>query len=417
MKHVFRMSVFLCIGVLATSLFGQIPEQIPEAPATQGVEPQEITPEMRTIIEGNRAFESDDYQAAVDAYMSLNTLALPPYAQNRLGLSLFMLSRFAEAGSILRMATRREKDLSAGFNNLGVLDYSQQEFKDAEGRFKDALEHDPDNRILQHNLRAAKYARENGRRIRPLLAAERAEDPLLIDLRDGDVAQVTILMPADVLAEADLISKRADSFLARKMYEDAIIEYRRGIDLDRYNASLTNRLGIAYHQSQRLKDAERQYKNALKINPYYVQALNNLGSIEYSRGNYRRAVGYYADALDVRSESPTILQNIGSCFFAMELWEKGLRAYIHALRLDPALFDARSGFGTLIQTAQRNESMVNFYLAKAFASSGDLDRTMSFLYRAVEEGFDEADLLNDPVFEILAEDERFVRLLGSFGER
>ena len=42
---------------------------------------------------------------------------------------------------------------------------------------------------------------------------------------------------------------------------------------------------------------------------------------------------------------------------------------------------------------------------------------MSFLYRAVEEGFDEADLLNDPVFEILAEDERFVRLLGSIGER
>ena len=61
--------------------------------------------------------------------------------------------------------------------------------------------------------------------------------------------------------------------------------------------------------------------------------------------------------------------------------------------------------------------MTNYYMAKVFAASGDKDRAMSFLFRAVEEGFDKAEMLvADPVFDLLADDARFAQLMVSLGE-
>ena len=53
------------------------------------------------------------------------------------------------------------------------------------------------------------------------------------------------------------------------------------VALDRYNASTLNRLGLVYHQSQKLKEAERYYREALKQNPYFLEVLNNIGTVEY----------------------------------------------------------------------------------------------------------------------------------------
>ena len=408
MRYVCTLSLIALIGLLPTGLFAQVP-------AVDAAAPQAEPQGPNYLLMANRAFEADNYAEALSAYMQVQQIEATSYALNRLALSYHMLNRLSEAESMYKSATRTDKELSAAYNNLGALYYGKRKFKDAEKRFKDALKYDAQNAVLRHNLRAAKYARENGKRIRPVLTQAMVDNPLLVQELEGDVVRVKLLMTPEVLAEVTLQGKKGDSFLARKMFEDAIIEYQRAIKIDRYYPSIINRLGIAYHQSQRLKDAEKQYKAALKINPYYLEALNNLGSIEYTRKRFRRALNYYGKALDIRPNSPTILQNIGSCLFAMERFEQGLQIYMRALKLDPNLFNHVSGFGTLIQTSQRNESMVNFYMAKVFANSGDKDRTMSYLYKAVEEGFKNEDLLGDPVFSLLADDERFIQLLAWFG--
>jgi tetratricopeptide (TPR) repeat protein len=409
MRYVCTLSLVALIGLFPAGLFGQVPGT--ETPAAQ---PEPQGPNYLSM--GNAAFEQGNYAEALELYLRVPGIEATPYAVNRLGLSYHMLNRLSEAESVYKNATRGNKELSAAYNNLGALYYGRRKFKDAENRFKDALKYDAQNRVLRQNLRAAKYARENGKQIRPVLLELMSENPLLVLEREGDVVKVVMLMSPEVLVEVTLQGKKGDSFLARKMFEDAIIEYQRAIKIDRYDPSIINRLGIAYHQSQRLKDAEKQYKAALKINPYYLEALNNLGSIEYTRKRFRRAMDYYGKALDIRPNSPTILQNIGSCLFAMERFEQGLQIYIRALQLDPDLFNHVGGFGTLIQTSQRNESMVNFYMAKVFANSGDKDRTMSYLYKAVEEGFKNDEMLRgDPAFSLLADDERFIQLLASFG--
>ena len=200
------------------------------------------------------------------------------------------------------------------------------------------------------------------------------------------------------------------------MYEEAIVEYRKAIAVDRYNASTLNRLGLVYHQTQKLPEAERYYREAVKQNPYYLEAMNNVGTLEYIRKQYGRAMDQYNRALKLRPQSPTILINVGACLFAMERFDEGLKAYQRALAIDPRVFDRNtgSGFGTLIQTSQRSDSQLNFNLAKLFASNGDKDRAISYLFKAVEEGFKDLEKIKaEPTFAILAEDTRFLQLIDT----
>jgi Tfp pilus assembly protein PilF len=198
------------------------------------------------------------------------------------------------------------------------------------------------------------------------------------------------------------------------MYEDAILEYSKSVAIDKYNASTFNRLGLAYHQSLKVKEAESNYREALKLNPYYVEAFNNVGTIEFLKKNYDKALDQYRKALKLRPESSTILHNVGACLFAMERFDEGLEIYRQALRIDPQLFDHVTGFGTIIQTTSRNDSLQNFYMAKMFAGAGDKDRAISMLYKAYEDGFKDVDKIKkEPAFNDLADDERFQRLMQS----
>ncbi len=57
---------------------------------------------------------------------------------------------------------------------------------------------------------------------------------------------------------------------------------------------------------------------------------------------------------------------------------------------------------------------MTFNLAKLFAMNGDKDRAISYLYKAVEEGFKEIDKIKtDPVFMVLADDVRYQQLIDT----
>jgi tetratricopeptide (TPR) repeat protein len=365
------------------------------------------------VVAGNEKFDQKLYSDAVSAYENVPPAERGAAVLNRLGISYHFLNQFKAAENAYKAALRIDREDAEAGNNLAVLYYSQRKFSDAEKEVRRALEHNPESVVLRTNLRAARYARENSRDARRVADTIVQDSPLLIEKREGDLLQAAILMSPKDLAAAKLHETRGDSFFARKMYEDAIVEYRKSIALDRYNASTLNRLGLVYHQSQKLREAERAYKDALKQNPYYTEVLNNIGTVEYVRQRYDRAMDQYEKALEIRPQSPTILINMGACLFAMKRYEDALRVYQAALALDPNLFDRTAGgFGTLIQTSQRGDATVYFYYAKVFASHGDIDRAISYLHRAIEEGFEEFDKIRtEPSFKVMAEDERFLKLI------
>jgi tetratricopeptide (TPR) repeat protein len=399
-------------------LIGQAAGRSPSVPSRAHPGAQDDAGMARLLTEGDAAFESGQFQAAIQAYIRISPVEIPVPAQNRLAISYHLLQMWDEAEAIYRVATLRDREYAPVASNLGALYYAEGDYKNAENRFRDSLELEPGNLTAQLNLHAARYARENEGEVRRYLAETIAEDPLLVSGTEGEYLAVQLLVDPDTREELRLLALRGDIFVARKMFEDAILEFERYLEVDEYDAIVRNKLGITYQQVQRPSDAEDEYRRALRLNPYYVPALNNLGSVEQARGNYLRALDYYREALEIEPDSSTVLQNLGACLFAMERYEEGLVAYIRAVQLDPSLFDRLEGRGgTLVQVTPGNEAMTSYYLAKLFARNGDADRAMSLLYRAVEEGFSDPTLLGDPVFDVLGSDDRFIRLLASMDER
>jgi tetratricopeptide (TPR) repeat protein len=395
MKYAAMLGLLLMLALPAGDVFGQgaVPEQ----------------PDYIAI--GNQAFEASDYDAAIAAYENVEEIELQSEVHNRLGTSYHLRDRLVEAETIYREVRNRDEALAASHNNLGAIAYARLDFRDAEDRFEDALSQDPENALLQDNLRAARHARRNNRSVSIVIDTDHVENPLLIDGREGDLIRVALLLSAEVIEDLRVEEIRGDSLMARKFFPEAIEVYEDALEIDRDNARLINKLGIAYHQNQEVRNAERQYRRALDANEYFLPALNNLGSIEMSRERYDIARQHFRRALIINPESPTVLQNLGYCLFALERYEDGLIFFISALRLDPTLFqNSGGGFGTMVRQPQESQSMVSFYLAKVFANVGNGDRTISLLYRAFEEGFRQSDLLEDSVFDFISGDERFVQL-------
>jgi tetratricopeptide (TPR) repeat protein len=361
---------------------------------------------------GNEKFDQKQYADAVNAYEKIPAAERDGAILNRLCISYHLLKQFKAAENAYKAAASKDQKNTDALNNLAVLYYSQQKFSDAERQVRRAMEKSPDNTIMRLNLRAARYARENTKSARDVATSIASENALLVEKREGDLLQMQILMTKKDLDEASLHEKRGDSFFARKMYEDAVVEYRKSVAVDRYNASTLNRLGLVYHQSQKLGEAERYYREALKQNPYFIEVLNNIGTVEYVRQRYDVALDQYEKALKIRPESPTILLNMGACLFDMKRYDEALKATQRALEIDPRVLDRTSGFGTLIQTSRRNDPTVSFYFAKIYAGRGEKDLAISYLNRALDEGFKEFDKIKaEPAFAALAQEEGFIKVM------
>jgi tetratricopeptide (TPR) repeat protein len=204
---------------------------------------------------------------------------------------------------------------------------------------------------------------------------------------------------------------RGDIQMARKMFREAVESYTAAGN----SALLVNKIGIAYHQMLELELARKHYERALKLDPKYSEAINNLGTVYYAKKNYRRAVSYYNRALKIKPTSASIYSNLGTAQFARKKYKEAAESYEKALSLDPEVFEHRGTNGVLLQERSVNErALFHFYLAKTYAKAGAVERALSYIRKALEEGFKEREKFQkEPEFATLQELPEFKELMAS----
>ncbi len=205
--------------------------------------------------------------------------------------------------------------------------------------------------------------------------------------------------------------RRADIYMARKMYREAIEVYKK---LPESAVSL-NKIGIAYHQLMDLRTAERYYKRAMKADRTYAEAVNNLGTVYYAKRSYRRAVGQYKKALKLSPESASIYSNLGTAYFARKKYKAAVEAYQEALRIDPEVFEHKASFGIMLRETNIEErAKFHYFLAKSYAKAGLTDKALLSIRRSLENGFkDKQKYLEEAEFESLRELPEFKELMAA----
>jgi tetratricopeptide (TPR) repeat protein len=227
----------------------------------------------------------------------------------------------------------------------------------------------------------------------------------------ADVRQPNTPTPAEAPKNVT-VEMRGDIFMARKMYREALETYKTG---PADSAVLANKIGIAYHQMLDLEDARKYYERAIKLRSDYAEAINNLGTVYYARKSYRRSITQYKKALRITPDSASILSNLGTSYFARKNYELAFTTYQAALKLDPEVFEHRSSMGILLQERTVDErAKFHYYLARTYAKAGDVEHTLIYVRKALEEGFKEPDKFKkDPEFQIVRDNPEFQLILSA----
>lgn len=214
-------------------------------------------------------------------------------------------------------------------------------------------------------------------------------------------------------------AERAEIFMARKSFPDAIVYYSRAISSYHHVtaqnrakiASLWNKIGICYQQDLDYEKARKAYKKAVHMDRAFAQAWNNLGTTYYLKKRVKKSIKYYRHAIKLNPLSATYHLNLGTAYFTRRKYKKTFKQLQAAVELDPKILRQSSWKGTEVEARQAGARFY-FYMAKVFASLGNASEAVEYLERAMEDGFNNRiRILRDPDMKKISKDPAFIALM------
>jgi tetratricopeptide (TPR) repeat protein len=214
-------------------------------------------------------------------------------------------------------------------------------------------------------------------------------------------------------ASAKELEEEGDLLRSQKRFLDSVDFYKAAI-AKQPSALLWNKEGMAYLLMQRFEEATNCFNRAIKLDKRNAAAYNNRGYMEFRGHNYDKAIHYYQKALSIQPADAVFRYNMGSAYFAMHDYTRAAKAFHAAYQLDPDIFDRVSKTGIMAQTTlPEDRGAFSFMVAKMYAQAGDLDHSLTYLRKAMEEGYKHINkVYTDLEFASLREDKRFAELMA-----
>ena len=219
--------------------------------------------------------------------------------------------------------------------------------------------------------------------------------------------------PFDPNASAQELEQKADVLRAEKRYLDSLDAYRAALAKEP-SAHLWNKEGFVLLLMSRYPEAKKSFDRAIKADKKAPEAYNNRAFIEYNNKKYGRAIKDYKRALALQPNNATFHKNLAASYFDRHDFKEATAEYRTAFQLDPTIFEHTSGFGVMAQSSSpEDRARFWFMVAKLYARSGDVDHSLEYLRKAMEEGFkDYKQLYTEEEFATLRADKRFTDLMA-----
>lgn len=207
------------------------------------------------------------------------------------------------------------------------------------------------------------------------------------------------------------LEDRADIYMARKAYADAVDYYYRALK-QRGSSSpvLWNKLGIAYQQQLNNRAARKAYHEAIRWQKDFAEPWNNMGTTYYLENKFRKSLKYYRNAITLNPNNAAFHINLGTSYSRMKKFKEAMEEFRTALDINPNILSERSALGTVVQAGATDVEFY-FHVAKVFASKGRPEEAVRYLRRAFEDGFKDIKRLDDPDFQKISEYPAYVELI------
>jgi Tfp pilus assembly protein PilF len=154
----------------------------------------------------------------------------------------------------------------------------------------------------------------------------------------------------------DLYEAGMNSF-CKGGYENAERYFREILKINPRFADILNKMGIVYHQTNRLPQAVEAFEKALEVNPGYTEASLNLAITYSDLGKYEKSREVFERASRSKDKSSTEMDpfvkgklanehlKIGNIYLELRMLDQAVEEYKKALRLAPNFADIITQLG------------------------------------------------------------------------
>ena len=169
-------------------------------------------------------------------------------------------------------------------------------------------------------------------------------------------------------------------------------------------------LGLALKNQGQLEEAIVHYRRAINIWPDYVEAHYNLGGAYIEKGEFDEALAEYRRAIEIHPDQADLHNNYGSALRELKQFDQAETEYKRALSLRPQYLDARLNLGSLLlqrgrtaeaianletaKSLQPNDAATHVTLALALMKNGRTGEAVSELNRALQLAPEKVSALN-----------------------
>ena len=162
----------------------------------------------------------------------------------------------------------------------------------------------------------------------------------------------------------------AQNLVNQGKISDAIICYRRAIQLQPTLIDAYLNLGKLLSKAGANDKALRCYQEGIKYNPQNHQLYFHLGLCFTQQSNWEAAINCYQQALQIKSDYWEALHNLGGALSSQRLWSEAINVYRRAIKLKPDLPWSYNDLALVLLQANRAEEAI-VILRKAISLKPD----------------------------------------------
>jgi Flp pilus assembly protein TadD len=211
---------------------------------------------------------------------------------------------------------------------------------------------------------------------------------------------------------ASQLDEEGDRLRQAKDYLGALDCYHEAVH-KQPTAGYYNKIAISQLMLRHPAEAAKAAKKAVRKDKHMAEAWNNLAVTYYMRNKFDDAIRTYQRAISLQPGFASFHNNLAAVYMDSKQFDLAFAEYRKAFELDPLFFESASQNGISARMGSpQDRAQFFFVMARLFAGSGDLDRSLHFLRGAIEDGYPKIDdVYHDKEFARAIADERFVALL------